>query len=75
MCGLDGRSVGNHDIEFLLSHRVSIRLRVGTIERVFTNMPSWHILKLEFDETTNFILANIGVEATGEVIEDIVGAS
>lgn len=68
--GFDGFEIGLHDIEQLLPHGVSIIMRIATIEAILADLPGRHTLKLHLDKTADLILADIGGEAVGEVVED-----
>lgn len=68
--GFDGFEIRLHDIEQLLTHGVSIIARIATIEAILADLPGRHALKLHFYKATDLILADIGGEAAGEVVED-----
>ena len=45
-------------------------MRVTTVETILTNLPGRHILKLHFDETTDFVFADICSDAAGEIVKN-----
>lgn len=68
--GFDGFLVGLHDIEQLLTHGVSIIMRIATIKAILADLPGRHTLELHLDKAADLILADIGGEAVGKVVED-----
>lgn len=71
MGSFDGFLVGLHHVKQLLAHRVSIITRVATIEAILADLPRRHALELHFDKAADFILADIGGETVGKVVEDL----
>lgn len=44
---------------------------IATVEAVLANLPGWHAFELHFDKATDFVFADVGCEATGEVVENL----
>lgn len=44
---------------------------IATVEAVLTNLPGWHAFELHFDKAADFVFADVGREATGEVVENL----